>query len=516
MRRTAEPAGTLYLRGREPVAPRAGRGPSVPRRAEQRGGVPWHAGTVARTDKDARVTLVLPVTGMTCRSCEARVERAVGKLPRVAAVTASSVRGVVEVTCDGPPDECAVTEAVAGSGYAVGRAPWLSHDRAAWRTAAVALVLVVLLVIVAGSLGWSRLSSGVGDLAAGGLVVVFLLGLAAGVSTCMALTGGLVLAVSAAHRARLDREHPGADPGARERLRPVVVFNLGRVVGFAALGAVLGAVGASITIPTWLLAAMMLTVGVVMGVLGVRLTELSPRMAGWSVTLPSSSSRRLALDRRAEHGYSDVRTGLLGAATFFLPCGFTQAAQVFALSTGSPAYAAAIMGAFALGTAPGLLTLGGLPEVLPTRSRTTMLRGLGVLVLMFAVVNVAAGLRLAGVDPAHPFGQPPVSATATSNVDVTPTRQTLHTRQVADGYLPVRSVVYAGTPVRWVIDSADPQSCAVELRAPSVGVSLRLTKGENTVDIPAQDPGTIAFSCSMGMYGGTISVVPAPPPASLP
>ena len=85
--------------------------------------------------------------------------------------------------------------------------------------------------------------------------------------------------------------------------------------------------------------------------------------------------------------------------------------------------------------------------------------------------------------------------------------QVLHTTQVTDGYLPVRSVVYAGLPIRWIVESQDPQSCAIELRAPSVGVSVTLVKGINTIELPAQRAGRVMFSCSMGMYGGSITVV---------
>lgn len=452
---------------------------------------------------------VLAVTGMTCAACEGRVEKKLGKVPGVVGVKASSTRGRVEVQWAGPEDRAALADAVAAAGYAVGKPRWWSPDAKVWRTFLIAVVVVTLVVIAAKLAGWDRLSSGVGDLEAGGLAVVLLLGLAAGVSTCMALTGGLVLAAMSAHQQKLERTQPDTMPSRPQRLRPLFVFLGGRIVGFAVLGALLGLVGASITIPTWLLAVMMLGVGVVMALLGVRLTEISPRIAGWSLTLPSSWGRRMGLEEKAEGSYSDVRTALLGAATFFLPCGFTQAAQLFALSTGSPAYAAAIMGVFALGTAPGLLVLGGLPEFLPHKHRTAMLRGLGVLVLAFAVLNLQSGMRLAGFDLANPLGRAPevASAGVTPNVTVTPDLQTLKMDQVTDGYLPVDSVVLAGIPIKWVMTSYDPQSCAIALRSPAIGVSVTLKKGENVIDVPAQQPGRITFSCSMGMYGGTITVI---------
>jgi len=454
--------------------------------------------------------LVVPVTGMTCVSCERRIEKRLAAIPSVEGVRASSTRGRVEIDFEGPLDAATIEAAIVGAGYAVGKPRWLSRDSKVWRTAGVAFLVVTAMAVLAGLLGWSRISSGVGDLKSGGLIVVLLLGLAAGVSTCMALTGGLVLAVSAANAARLAKRNPEARPSTLQRLRPVLVFNAGRVVGFAMLGAALGALGSGITIPTQVLAIMMLTVAVVMGVLGIRLTDVSPRIAGWTVSLPSGWGQRLGLDRKAEHGYSDARTAILGALTFFLPCGFTQAAQIYALSTGSPTYSALIMGTFALGTAPGLLTLGGLPELLPGKSRVTALRSLGMLVMLFALVNGAAGLRLAGIDPMNPFPSRPTQAATTANVTVTTTRQTVHTQQVTDGYVPVHTVVYAGIPITWIMDSFDPQSCAVNLRVPSAGLAITLKKGPNTITLPAQKVGRISYSCSMGMYGGHIDVVKQP------
>jgi plastocyanin domain-containing protein len=131
-------------------------------------------------------------------------------------------------------------------------------------------------------------------------------------------------------------------------------------------------------------------------------------------------------------------------------------------------------------------------------------------VLLFAGINGAAGLRLAGIDPLQSLAPQQPATTVSDNVTVSPDLQVLRTTQVTDGYLPVRSVAYSGLPIRWVVDSQDPQSCAIELRAPSVGVSVTLVKGLNTIELPAQPPGRLAFSCSMGMYGGSITIVDPP------
>ncbi|HCB52054.1 TPA: hypothetical protein DEP21_05855 [Patescibacteria group bacterium] len=51
---------------------------------------------------------------------------------------------------------------------------------------------------------------------------------------------------------------------------------------------------------------------------------------------------------------------MAGVLTFFLPCGFTLAMQILAISSGNFWMGGLIMGFFALGTLPGLLGIGGL------------------------------------------------------------------------------------------------------------------------------------------------------------
>ncbi len=210
--------------------------------------------------------------------------------------------------------------------------------------------------------------------------------------------------------------------------------------------------------------------------------------------------------------YSDGRAAVLGAASFFLPCGFTQAVQVYALSTGSPLLAGAIMAVFAVGTAPGLLVLAGLPALVPSAERPTLLRLVGVVVIGFAVVNLGAGLRLAGV--AVPVvGAAPVAAAEVPAPAAGVTAegaQALTTYQDADGYSPASATIYAGLPTTWTIQSSTLQTCAAFFVVPDLGIQMIFKKGANTIDLPALPAGTLNYSCSMGMYGGQITIVERP------
>ena len=373
-------ADEVHQRALELREYRMGRGPK-PAGVDAPKAVVTSAGTTSIT---------YPVMGMTCRSCEVRIAKFVGKLPNVEHVSASAVKGQVTVETSGPVNAASIEKAINKAGYEIGHTPWLVGDPKIWATAGMGVLLVAVIAVMAQVTGLGDLASGAGDLSKGGLVVALLLGLAAGVSTCMALVGGLVLGLSAAYASGRP-ELSGA-----AAMRPAAVFVGGRIAGYAIFGAVLGAIGASITMPPMLTAVLMITVAVVMLLLGTRLTGLSPRLAGWSPTLPMGLGGRLGLTEGGAGAYSDTRAGLLGAASFFLPCGFTQAIQIYALSTGNPLFAAALLGTFAIGTAPGLLALAGLPIVVPSRAKPTLMRLVGVVVIGFAILNGSAGLRLSG------------------------------------------------------------------------------------------------------------------------
>jgi len=452
------------------------------------------------------IRTVVPVAGMTCRSCEVRINRIVGRLPGVEAVSASAVRGRVEIESSVPLSAPVIRGAINAAGYELGRSPWVERDPVVWGTAGAGLVLVLGIAIALGLSGVGSLADSAGDLASGGIAVALLLGLAAGVSTCMAMVGGLVLALSASYTASVTARGEGA-PGVTAQLRPVVVFLVGRIVGYGALGAVLGAVGSTLALPAQLTASLMIAVAALMTILGVRLTGLSPRVAAWSPTLPMGLARRLGLTEGQGAGYSDGRAAALGAASFFMPCGFTQAVQVFALSTGSPIFAGALLATFALGTAPGLLAVAGLPMVMPSGFRPTLLRLAGVAVLAFALVNASAGLRLAGVTLPGSGGAPQAAVAAGTTGTA---KQQLVTTQNADGYAPGNVTIYSGEATTWTIDSRSTASCASSIVVPLLNISKRLHLGPNTIELPALSAGTVSYSCSMGMFGGTITVVDRP------
>ncbi len=267
----------------------------------------------------------------------------------------------------------------------------------------------------------------------------------------------------------------------------------------------MGVAGSAVRLDARVVAGLMVVVSVVMGIVGLRLAQVSPRLAGAGLALPPALAGALGIDRERRR-YSDGVTALLGAGSFFLPCGFTQAVQVLALSTGSPLQAGTIMAVFAIGTAPGLLGLGGLTATVRGAAADRFFRFAGVAVVAFALVNAGGALHVLTPDL---FASRAGLTALSDNVRIVDGVQVMRTAQVADGYQPADAAVYVGMPVRWEIRS-DALTCAATIRSADLALDVDLDPGDNTVTFTPERTGVMRYSCLMGMYTGSITVLDAP------
>ena len=442
----------------------------------------------------------ISIAGMHCRSCEILVERNLTQVPGIRSVRVNHKTGVATIDTDETvrPDEKAINKAIRAAGYSLGAAgkkKWLATDPETWVEAAFAAAIVFTLYLFARFFGLSSLASGTGSGTA--LPIVFGIGLTAGVSTCAALIGGLVLAAAARHA----EMHPEAT--AAQKFRPHLFFNLGRIGSFAMLGGLVGLLGAAFQPSAAVLGFFTIIVGLVMVSMGLKLTELFPRVDSLLV-LPSGIARALGLSK-ADREYSHWRAALTGALTFFLPCGFTQAMQLAAVASGSFTSGAAIMGVFALGTAPGLLGIGGLSSVVRGSGARFFFKMAGIVVFALGILNINNGWNLTGIVLTNSPGNQ--AAANGTPAQVRDGKQYLTMEQWAGGYNPSRMVVKVGIPVVWQINSTNSYTCASSLVVPSLGIRRSLSPGINTIEFTPSATGTIKFSCSMGMYTGVIQVI---------
>ena len=142
---------------------------------------------------------------------------------------------------------------------------------------------------------------------------------------------------------------------------------------------------------------MSLVVAIVMLLLGINLLDLFPWARKLTPTLPRFFSKHLMQIKEINHVLTPLFVGVL---TFFLPCGFTQSMQIFALSTGNFWSGAMTMFAFALGTFPILALLSFTSVAIHDKVKSKVFfRTAGLIVIFFALFNLINSLVAKGILP---------------------------------------------------------------------------------------------------------------------
>ncbi len=447
----------------------------------------------------------VPIKGMHCRSCELLIEDEVSQIPGVAKVEVSEKKACALVYYENSLNAADVENAVKKAGYDVGfneKKPWFSKKTDDYIDIFYALVTLGALYVVVNILGLKKLfATGSGH--PSNLITVLVIGLTAGFSTCMALIGGLILGVSA----RFSEIHPTAS--GLEKFKPHLFFNAGRIISYVFFGGVIGLLGSMFQLSGFSLGLMTLAVALVMLTLGMQLTGLFPKLENFRLTLPASIGKMLGIKDQKNQEYSHKNAFIMGATTFFLPCGFTQAMQLYAISTGNFLSGALIMGVFALGTAPGLLGIGGITSLVKGVFAQKFFKFAGVVVMALSLFNLNNGLNLVGVSPVSLFesGKNVLAATNDKTASVEGGIQIVRMKQTASGYEPNSFTIVKGIPVKWIVTSTDPNSCAASILASKIGVRTNLHPGENVFEFTPTETGKIPFSCMMGMFRGSFTVV---------
>lgn len=217
----------------------------------------------------------------------------------------------------------------------------------------------------------------------GGLTpwTALLIGGIASVSTCLALVGGLILSLSA----KISQDVSTS--------RPFIFFHIGRIISFMTLGGVLGAVGNALAINYKITALLGLIAAFVMILLGINLLGIFRFTKSLQLALPKGIFEKMS---KIEKGF--FAPFLVGAVTFFLPCGFTQSMQIAALSSGSIVSGSIIMTMFALGTLPMLALISFSSfKFSHTKYASLFFKSSGIIVIGLGLFAFLAGLAGLGI-----------------------------------------------------------------------------------------------------------------------
>jgi len=258
------------------------------------------------------------------------------------------------------------------------------------------------------------------------LAVFFLIGLFGG-AHCIGMCGPLVTMYS-------ERMNPGAtDGGHREKggrahgrernaltlheVRQHTLFNLGRTVSYATIGAAFGAAGAVLFVATDTVVSFAdivrgvagITIGALIAVTGIY--YLFGRTSLDTMIPMSGVFRRVhsVLASRADRWVNGAGVVGLGALHGFLPCPMLYPAFLYAFAVGSPVEGFLSLAALGVGTVPAVFGYGVLLGSVSVETRKRIHRLLGVAFIVLSYVLIQHGLMQFGVHLPHlklPFYQP--------------------------------------------------------------------------------------------------------------
>ena len=200
------------------------------------------------------------VKGMHCASCEILIEKKLLELEGIKSVEASADKGKVFVVYEG---EKLSTDRL---NKIFKRENYLFFDQPVkiaeqkegnglFTIIGTALFIIIGFFLIknsgfAGLINVNSISS---------LPMFFLLGLLAGVSSCAALVGGLILSMS-----KQWLELYAEKESTLEKLQPHLMFNAGRLASYAILGGVIGALGSKFQISLTFTSVLIVAVSVMM------------------------------------------------------------------------------------------------------------------------------------------------------------------------------------------------------------------------------------------------------------
>ncbi len=443
---------------------------------------------------------------MHCASCEILIEKKLlEEIENIKSVEADASRGrvLIEYTGEKPKIE-KINSLFKKENYIFFDQP-IGEKKVSFGDVLFIAFFIVVLFLIVNKFGLSGL---INVNSKSSLPTFFLLGLVAGVSTCAALVGGLVLSMSKQWLSLYSQNQ-----STLEKLQPHLMFNTGRVVSFTILGAVLGTIGGKLQLSLTFTSFLIIIVSSLMIALALQMLGVKG-FQGFRFALPKSVTRYIADENNFKGRYMPF---LMGTLTFFLPCGFTITSQGLALLSGSPLQGGLIMALFALGTSPSLLFIGfsavkffSRPHLAGQFSKVA-----GILILFFALFNINSQLNVLGYPSLSnfifksPFLSQNQDLEDKNLAPIVNGKQILKMDASSNGYSPNYFKVRAGIPVRWEITDKGTSGCtnAVISRGLFDG-EIPLTPAQTSIkEFTPTRPGKYKFSCWMGMVSGIIEVV---------
>lgn len=444
-------------------------------------------------------TKKLRIGGMTCISCQNKIEKKLRNTAGIEKAEVSYNAGTALVTFDTDIISYqSITGIIDNLGYSVITEQGQERKDTS-RTVGILMIIASLYLFLEQS-GLLNLlvPSQLADKTMG-YGMLFIIGLITSVH-CVAMCGGINLSQCIPKSGQEE-----LNQGRLSAFRPAFLYNLGRVISYTAVGFLAGGLGAAVTFSNTFQGVLKLAAGIFMVIMGINMLGIFPWLRRLNPRMPKFIAVKIQKEKSKSN--SPFFVGLLNG---LMPCGPLQAMQIYALSTGNPFSGALSMFLFSLGTVPLMFILGALSTVLSKKFTSRVMTAGAVLVVVLGLSMFTQGVSLAGISPSAILpGLEGISGNqqeSSGQIKIEDGVQVINSTLSPGRYPNIK--VQAGIPVKWIIDApaGSINGCNNRMIIREYGIEYSFHTGENVVEFTPDKTGKIPYSCWMGMIRGSINV----------
>jgi sulfite exporter TauE/SafE/copper chaperone CopZ len=433
------------------------------------------------------------INGMHCASCKTLIEEDLKELPGIINISVNYQTGDARVEFD---NEQVNREQIFGKIRQLKYEPMLKNEILKQsgpknsKLGYVALALFAAVIIF----GYYLISyfggfEILGKLTGGyevGYGIIFVIGLLAGFH-CVGMCGSIVVSYSALCLGDNTKS-----------LWPHWQYNIGRIISYTVIGAILGGFGAFFGINPNFNGVITILAAIFMFFLGLSLVSKWPILEKLKLKTPQFIAKYIFSQKNKKS--APLIIGLLNG---FMPCGPLQAMQLYALTSGNAFKGSLSLFLFALGTGVLMFGFGTFISIISQKMIKNILKISGILVIVLSLFMILRGLANFGITLTLPQINPQTNTNQpidNSQVQVVNMAVTYY------GYEPNVLNIKKGIPVRWVIDVQQLSGCNSQILMPDYNITKNLKLGQNIIEFTPTKSGEIKFSCSMRMIWGKFIV----------
>lgn len=301
-----------------------------------------------KNDEHISIQCEYQVKGMHCAGCEVYIEQKLRKIKGTKNVDATLSTQKVKFELDPKIEKETfinqINKELKEDGYELIDEPfdrqstYKNKVQYSLNEILISLIIAIIVIVIFFLLQKIPLTGNINN--SNQIFYALIYGFIASLSSCMAVVGSVVLSISTTYSQ------------GKDKIIPLSVFHISRIIAFFVLGGLLGFIGSFFLLNTTFYFIINTLLFIVMIIMAISMTNLFPSINKFQLRLPKQLTAGTFALNSINSKY--LLPAMLGAITFFLPCGFTQAMQFQALTLGNPLQAAITMLFFAIGTLPVL------------------------------------------------------------------------------------------------------------------------------------------------------------------